>query len=214
MGSGPGSSRSVLLLEPPWLPRLAARLAGRYRRPRTGSRVPLPMRYVRSAGMERATGIEPAWPAWKAGALPLSYARAPSDDGVYQPSGAACGLPDRHALRGNGVDGHKGAAIGCGRAAARRRCHGVWRSLVAHSLWERGAVGSNPATPTRCFRLHPAARVGEAGRCADLWMAFAHSGVESRWQGPRAAVRRRAYPGGDAGNSQGAVSTVSRYQPK
>src|SRR5690349_15986433 len=25
---------------------------------------------------------------------------------------------------------------------------GVWRSLVAHSLWERGAVGSNPATPT------------------------------------------------------------------
>ena len=26
--------------------------------------------------------------------------------------------------------------------------HGVWRSLVAHSLWERGAVGSNPATPT------------------------------------------------------------------
>ena len=25
--------------------------------------------------VERATGIEPAWPAWKAGALPLSYAR-------------------------------------------------------------------------------------------------------------------------------------------
>ena len=29
------------------------------------------------------------------------------------------------------------------------RPNGVWRSLVAHSLWERGAVGSNPATPTR-----------------------------------------------------------------
>jgi hypothetical protein len=29
---------------------------------------------------------------------------------------------------------------------------GVWRSLVAHSLWERGAVGSNPATPTRKSR--------------------------------------------------------------
>ena len=28
------------------------------------------------------------------------------------------------------------------------QCTGVWRSLVAHSLWERGAVGSNPATPT------------------------------------------------------------------
>src|SRR5664279_4137587 len=27
--------------------------------------------------VERATGIEPAWPAWKAGALPLSYARVP-----------------------------------------------------------------------------------------------------------------------------------------
>ena len=27
---------------------------------------------------ERATGIEPAWPAWKAGTLPLSYARAPN----------------------------------------------------------------------------------------------------------------------------------------
>ena len=27
------------------------------------------------AQMERATGIEPASPAWKAGALPLSYAR-------------------------------------------------------------------------------------------------------------------------------------------
>ena len=25
--------------------------------------------------LERATGIEPAWPAWKAGTLPLSYAR-------------------------------------------------------------------------------------------------------------------------------------------
>ena len=27
--------------------------------------------------MERVTGIEPAWPAWKAGALPLSYTREP-----------------------------------------------------------------------------------------------------------------------------------------
>ena len=28
-----------------------------------------------SKTMERVTGIEPAWPAWKAGALPLSYTR-------------------------------------------------------------------------------------------------------------------------------------------
>lgn len=33
--------------------------------------------------------------------------------------------------------------------APPRWCVGVWRSLVAHSLWVRGAVGSNPATPTR-----------------------------------------------------------------
>jgi hypothetical protein len=35
---------------------------------------------------------------------------------------------------------------------------GVWRSLVAHSLWERGAVGSNPATPTQT----PPPRLSEA----------------------------------------------------
>src|SRR5687768_7559514 len=28
-----------------------------------------------SLRLERATGIEPAWPAWKAGTLPLSYTR-------------------------------------------------------------------------------------------------------------------------------------------
>jgi hypothetical protein len=32
--------------------------------------------------VERATGIEPAWPAWKAGALPLSYARVLRRDGA------------------------------------------------------------------------------------------------------------------------------------
>ncbi len=31
---------------------------------------------------------------------------------------------------------------------------GVWRSLVAHPLWERGAVGSNPATPTNDTGTH------------------------------------------------------------
>ena len=42
---------------------------------------------VRSSwSLERATGIEPAWPAWKAGALPLSYARAGSGEG----SSAGC----------------------------------------------------------------------------------------------------------------------------
>jgi hypothetical protein len=35
-------------------------------------------------GVERATGIEPAWPAWKAGALPLSYARMLRGGGAAQ----------------------------------------------------------------------------------------------------------------------------------
>ncbi len=34
--------------------------------------------------VERVTGIEPAWPAWKAGTLPLSYTRVPVQaSGVY-----------------------------------------------------------------------------------------------------------------------------------
>ena len=45
--------------------------------------------------MERATVIETAWPAWKAGALPLSYTRAPAsgypDPGArsHAPAGAS-----------------------------------------------------------------------------------------------------------------------------
>jgi hypothetical protein len=34
------------------------------------------MSFTMEKRKERATGIEPAWPAWKAGTLPLSYARA------------------------------------------------------------------------------------------------------------------------------------------
>src|SRR6185312_6043628 len=49
--------------------------------------------------------------------------------------------------------------------------HGVWRSLVAHPLWERGAVGSNPATPT--FRgavgSHPATPTDPATTSLDSW---------------------------------------------
>ena len=31
--------------------------------------------------------------------------------------------------------------------------NGLWRSLVAHLLWEQGVAGSNPASPTH-DRLH------------------------------------------------------------
>ena len=39
-----------------------------------------PIGLLTKVQMERVTGIEPAWPAWKAGALPLSYTRAPPRD--------------------------------------------------------------------------------------------------------------------------------------
>ena len=42
----------------------------------TRAREPLRLDGFRRKCVERVTGIEPAWPAWKAGALPLSYTRA------------------------------------------------------------------------------------------------------------------------------------------
>ena len=36
-----------------------------------------PLFYMCFEGVERVMGIEPTWPAWKAGALPLSYTRMP-----------------------------------------------------------------------------------------------------------------------------------------
>ena len=39
------------------------------------------------------------------------------------------------------------AAPGTVREKAGKRL-GVWRSLVAHLLWEQGVGGSNPSTPT------------------------------------------------------------------
>src|SRR4051794_13150115 len=35
-------------------------------------------------GVERVTGIEPAWPAWKAGALPLSYTRGTVGENAWE----------------------------------------------------------------------------------------------------------------------------------
>ena len=52
--------------------------------------------------VERVTGIEPAWPAWKAGALPLSYTRAMvwsgrGDLNPRPPAPKAGALPLRHS---------------------------------------------------------------------------------------------------------------------
>jgi len=30
--------------------------------------------------------------------------------------------------------------------------YGVWRSLVAHLVWDQGVQGSNPCTPTKVFK--------------------------------------------------------------
>jgi hypothetical protein len=61
----------------------------------------------------------------------LSYARAPGQARVALAIVPRCPLPSAPQV------------------------DGVWRSLVAHSLWERGAVGSNPATPTITRLLEP-----------------------------------------------------------
>ena len=66
--------------------RFVARPAGRIRAlqvqglPRGGGVLTQPS--IKNCAVERVTGIEPAQPAWKAGALPLSYTR---DEGyVYR----------------------------------------------------------------------------------------------------------------------------------
>ena len=62
---------------------------------------------------------------------------------------------------------------------------GVWRSLVAHLLWEQGAGGSNPLTPTITYRAAPTSaevlvpslrrsRPSSGARCAYrivIWMS-------------------------------------------
>ena len=57
------------------------------------------------------------------------------------PRALAIDVPRRHRVQCAARNSRGGPAY--------TRSDGVWRSLVAHSLWERGAVGSNPATPTR-----------------------------------------------------------------
>src|SRR6476661_6965141 len=50
-----------------------------------------------TSGVERVTGIEPSWPAWKAGALPLSYTReVPGQPNGPDPRGA---LPTQAGLQ-------------------------------------------------------------------------------------------------------------------
>ena len=59
--------------------------------------------------------------------------------------GVSWGYGRREAVPRGLNRGHVSALL---QSTYTSNSHGVWRSLVAHSLWERGAVGSNPATPT------------------------------------------------------------------
>ena len=57
----------------------------------------------------------------------------------------------------------------------RIECCGVWRSLVAHLLWEQGAGGSNPLTPTT-FTLPATAPL--CGFCAGTVFSHIRSAVQ------------------------------------
>ena len=68
----------------------------------------------------------------------------------------------------------------------------MWRSLVAHLLWEQGAAGSNPATPT-ILTLVPAARVCPfcARQHRPGWFSLqAKSATRPRVVSVRAAIRQ------------------------
>ena len=62
------------------------------------------------------------------------------------PRGGEKRLENRFGARRSFVDGIMGPEY---YARLAWRAAGVWRSLVAHLLWEQGVGGSNPSTPTR-----------------------------------------------------------------
>ena len=58
--------------------------------------------------MEQVTGVEPAWPGWKPGTLPLSYTcetvRAVIIPSLRRPSGRVAAVGARDGSRGAGSD--------------------------------------------------------------------------------------------------------------
>ena len=75
---------------------------GSNRASNVGWRLP-DLRLTRHFTIERMTGIEPAWPAWKAGALPLSYIRVGVQPSVQEwlPAKSAPRPRCRQALGGS-----------------------------------------------------------------------------------------------------------------
>jgi hypothetical protein len=80
--------------------------------------------------------------------------RRPGSRGPVAAGGDGVGAGRQAALiarlRGDDRAVDRVAGVTANRSTPYTRRNGVWRSLVAHSLWERGATGSNPVTPTRC----------------------------------------------------------------
>ena len=121
-------------------------------RRRTRSRVRrLPVRTaasdLRVPGTSVSATLLPRQASARAAALRPGSGIVAERAAVAQPGDAAPGCAGRWGLGGCGGSVPAPARPGAPTAYTSRR-HGVWRSLVAHSLWERGAVGSNPATPT------------------------------------------------------------------
>src|SRR3954462_13426859 len=76
--------------------------------------------------VERVTGIEPAWPAWKAGALPLSYTRETVGGTRWAAARSAAGqdqrkVPVRHESSAAAFDSSQGYERAVGHAEPRRR---------------------------------------------------------------------------------------------
>ena len=110
--------------------------------------------------VERVTGIEPAWPAWKAGALPLSYTRG-ARLGAKPTQVCRTGLRTRSrwALRrgatawghlnclggGEGPVGTPRNRNSARHAATRRRWSGASRSGSAQRTSLRAGQGVEPA---------------------------------------------------------------------
>ena len=99
----------------------------------------------RDTVVERVTGIEPAWPAWKAGALPLSYTREVS----AQPNGL--------------VRGSVREASGSGRYGPDRDRHHVADATAQAELVRRGEVSPEELVEAAIDRIEarqPAAQRG------------------------------------------------------
>jgi hypothetical protein len=120
--------------------------------------------------LERAKGIEPSYSAWKAAALPLSYARLPT-------------IQRRHSRSSARIVGRKAKIGAVMRLPWQNRLAieppgwiGVWLSLVEHYVRDVGVAGSNPATPT----ISPASRNGLEERMKSMtWFMAEDAGLRT-----------------------------------